>query len=99
MLRTFRFNAFLTKNIRQLNDPDECRAIQRSRLHWISHTLEPGLAGLTLASAAICAAIQPVISELDLVSTQRIVEISGSARRKSHKITDPATQPPSKYWP
>lgn len=43
-----RFDAVLTNNIRQFNDPDECRAIQRSRLHHISYEQGDGLDGLGL---------------------------------------------------
>lgn len=94
------FNAILTNDISQFNDPDECRAIQRSGLHHISYELDDGLDGLALASAAICAAIRPVIAELETASTQRIVRIHrvASARRR-FDISNPATDPPSRYWP
>ena len=95
-----KFDAILTNDISQLNDPDECKAIQRSRLHYISYELDDGLDGLALASAAICAAIRSVMAELNTVSTQRIVRIHRVAKaRRRFDIRNPATDPPSKYWP
>jgi PIN domain-containing protein len=95
-----RFDAILTNDIRQLNDPAECRAIQRSGLHHITYELEDGLDGLALASAAICAAIRSVVVALDQAPTQRIVRIHSIARsRRRFDISNPATNPPSRYWP
>ena len=97
---TKHFDAVLTNNIRQFNDPDECRAIQRSGLHHISYELEDGLDGLAHASAAICAAIRGVVAALDAESGQRIVRIQGVAHsRRRFEMTNPATSPPSPYWP
>ncbi|WP_433164459.1 hypothetical protein [Kribbella sp. CA-247076] len=95
-----KFDAILTNDIRQLVNPDECKAIQKSGLHYISYELDDGLDGLALASAAICAAIRPVMAELSSVSTQRVVRIHRVARaRRRYDISNPATDPPSKYWP
>ena len=93
------FHAILTNDISQFNDPDECRAIQRSGLHHISYELDDGLDGLALASAAICAAMRPVIAALEAASTQRIVRIHRVASsRRRFDISNPATDPPSQYW-
>lgn len=95
-----RFDAILTNNLAQFNDPDECRAIQRSGIHHISYELDDGLDGLALASASICAAIRPVMKELASPSGQRIVRIHGVAKaRRRFQMTNPATDPPSAYWP
>ena len=97
---TGHFDAILTNNIRQFNDPDECRAIQRSGLHHISYELEDGLDGLAAASAAICAAIRTAVAELGIAKEQRIVRIHGVAHsRRRFEMTNPATDPPSPYWP
>jgi PIN like domain len=94
------FDAILTNDISQFNDPVECRAIQRSGLHHITYELADGLDGLALATAAICAAIRPVVAALDDASTQRIVRIHSIARsRQRFEISNPATHPPSSYWP
>lgn len=94
-----RFDAVLTNDLGQFNDPDECRAIQRSGLHHISYELRDGLDGLALASAAICAAIRPIIAALNSVPEQRIVRIHSLARRRRFDISNPAHTPPSVYWP
>jgi hypothetical protein len=94
------FNAVLTNNIRQFNDPVECRAIQRSGLHHISYETINGIVGLALAAAAICAAILPIVRELDGVGSQRVVKITAvSGGHKRYKLQNPATDPPSAYWP
>lgn len=93
------FDAVLTNNLRQLNDPDECRAIQQSGLHHITYELPNGLDGLALACGAICAAIRPVVVALSAAPSQRLVRITGlAATRKRYAITNPATHPPA-YWP
>ena len=97
--RSAGFNAVLTNDLAQFRDPDECRAIQRSGLHHISYELGDGLGGLALASAAVCAAIRPVVMALEAVSGQRIVRITSLAKRKRYTLTNPATNPPSPYWP
>ncbi len=93
------FNVILTNDLQQLNDPDECRAIQRSGLHHIRYELSDGLDGLALACGAICAAIRPVTVALSAAPSQRLVRIvSLSTTRKRYEITNPATDPPT-YWP
>lgn len=94
------FDAILTNDLSQFNDPTECKAIQRSGLHHIRYEIVDGLDGLALASAAICAAIRPIVNELDSVREQRIVRIHRLApTRRRYEITNPATNPPSNYWP
>ncbi len=94
------YDALLTNNIRQFNDPDECTAIQRSGLHHFGYELADGLDGLALATGAICAAIQPAIAALENAKGQRIVRIRGlSVSAKRFTITNPATDRPSPYWP
>ena len=94
------FHALLTNNIRQFNDPSECSAIQRSGLHHISYEITDGLDGLALASASVCAAIRPIMKELGTVTSQRLVKIRAmSARAKRYEVANPATHPPSPYWP
>lgn len=93
------FDAIVTNDLKQLDDPRECRAIRRSGLHHIRYDLQNGLSGLGLATGAVCAAILPVIDELVIVGGQRLVHIrslSGSTSRYS--VQDPTTDPPA-YWP
>lgn len=94
------FRVFVTQNIGQFNVPAECDAIKRSGMHHISYEVPAGLKGLGLASGALCAAIHPIVVELDTVSPQRIVKITSlNSSRKRYEVTDPRVDPPSPYWP
>lgn len=92
------YQAVLTNDLSQLNDPDECDAIQRSKLHWIAYALDEGLDGLGRASGAVFAAIVPLVEELEGHPAQQIVHITSLAKRRRYEITDPSTDPPSAYW-
>lgn len=93
------FKVFVTQNIGQFNVPHECDAIKRSGMHHISYEVPPGLRGLGLASGALCAAIHPIVVELEAITKQRIVKITAlNASRKRYEVTDPAVHPPSPYW-
>ena len=93
------FDAILTNDLSQLQDPDECDAIRRSGLHHITYELRNGLDGLAMASASILAAIRHIIEVLEAAPSQRIVRIASlSPRRKTFTISNPATDPPSPYW-
>jgi hypothetical protein len=94
-----KFQILLTNNLGQLRNPDECKALQKSGLHAIYYTLDQGRQGLAMACAAICAAIRPTILELVDAPSQRLVFIQAIAKRKRYEITNPATKPPSQYWP
>jgi hypothetical protein len=94
------FGAFVTQNIGQFNVPEECDAIKRSGIHHVSYEVPSGLGGFGLASGALCAAIRPIVIELETVTKQRIVKITGlDSSRKRYEMTDPAINPPSPYWP
>src|SRR5262249_13165121 len=93
-----RFDAILTNDLKQLSDPDECRAIQRSGMHHISYELADDLDGLAMAAAAICAAIRPIIAALDRESGQLLVPTSLASSRRRFEMRNPATAPPT-YWP
>ena len=92
------FEAILTNDLAQLNDPDECRAIKRSGLHHIRYEMKPTMQGLGMACGAICAAIRPIVEHLEECPGQRLVRIhklSGGPKR--YDLVDPAKDPPS-YW-
>lgn len=98
--RRRQYDAVVTNNLRQLNDPDECLAIQRSGVHLILYETLDGLTGLALASAAICASIRPLVGQLVARERQhvgRITSISPTVQRFT--LIDPALDPPSPYWP
>ena len=93
------FDAIVTNDLAQLNDPIECRAIRDSRMHHIRYELDDGLIGLGLAAGAICAAIRPIVEELDHAPSQRLVRIIRLSRPKRRfEVQDPTTDPP-RYWP
>lgn len=95
-----KFHAVLTNDLHQFNDPAICQAIQRSQLHHISYTLDAGLDGLAMATGAICAAIRPLMLDLAVAPNQRIARIQALRKgRKRYELSNPATDPPSSYWP
>ncbi len=92
------YQVFVTNNLGQFNDPDECDAIKRSRMHHVTYELDEGLDGLGRASGALCAALRGIIMELELAPAQRLARVTSLQRRRRYEITDPATNPPSPYW-
>lgn len=93
------FRVFVTQNVGQLNDPKECDAIQRSGMHHVSDEVPSGLVGLGLASGALCAAILPVVADLETRDKQHIVKITSlNKSRKRFEVIDPSVTPPSAYW-
>ena len=94
-----KFEAIITNNHRQLDDPAEARQIKKSGLHHISYGQRvDGLRGLALAIGAIVAAMPPIIDELATADGQRLVSIHGLAPKRRYDITDPKRNPP-RYWP
>lgn len=94
-----RYDVFVTNNLGQFDDPDECDAIKRSRLHHVTYELDAGLDGLGRACGALCAAMRGAVTELETVPAQRLVRVTGLAKGKTrYTITDPAIDPPSAYW-
>jgi hypothetical protein len=95
------FQAFLTKDGRQLEIPSETAAIKKSRMHHIrfSHG-HKGMVGLGLAMGAVIAAMPLVVRELDEANGQRLVHIKGLNPGSKHRfdMTDPVASPPT-YWP
>lgn len=93
------YNVVVTNNKDQLSDPDECRAIKRSGIHWVSYRhRNPGLKGLAVAVASIIAAMPDVIAELDQAAGQRLVKITGiDPTTRRYKCIDPRREPP-RYW-
>lgn len=94
-----KFDAILTNNYHQLDNPDEARAIKRSRIHHISYEQKVGgLRGLALAVGALIAAVPALVEELATADGQRLVSIVAIAPGKRYNIIDPDRQPP-RYWP
>jgi hypothetical protein len=92
------YSVIITRDRGQLNDPAECDAIKKSRLHHVRYAQRrEGMAGLGLALGAIIAAMPTLMEELEQAASQRLVHITGLDPRR-YEITDPASEPPP-YWP
>ncbi|MFD4477160.1 DUF5615 family PIN-like protein [Streptomyces sp. NPDC058471] len=95
------FDAFLTRDARQLEDPSETEAIKRSGMHHIRFSqAHRGMAGLGLAMGAVVAAMHLIVGELNEVNTQQLIHIKGLNPVSKHRFerVDPSVSPPS-YWP
>jgi hypothetical protein len=94
------FEAFITKDINQLSDPDETDAIKRSGMHHIRFSQpQPRLSGLALAMGAVLGAMPLVVPQLLDAPAQRLVRIEGMSPHARHRFTmmDPRREPPV-YW-
>jgi hypothetical protein len=91
------FEAFLTKDGRQLEDPSETAAIKKSGMHHIrfSHG-HKGMAGLGLATGAVIASMPLLIRELEAVQGQQLVHVKGlnPGVKQRFDLVDPAKEPP-----
>ncbi|SFD15966.1 DUF5615 family PIN-like protein [Streptomyces aidingensis] len=95
------YDIFVTKDARQLDDPDETTAIKKSRLHHVRFGQpQPGRVGLALAIGAVIGSLPMVVRDLENAEGQRLVMIKGLAPGTKHRfdMTDPAKEPP-RYWP
>lgn len=95
------FDAFLTRDARQLEDPSETDAIKKSGMHHIRFSQSHrGMTGLGLAMGAVMAAMPLIGGELDETDTQQLIHIKGLNPASKHRFDrlDPAVTPPS-YWP
>ena len=93
------YEAIVTADLAQLDDPKETAAIARSQMHHIRYAQRPGLRGLAYALGALVAALPGVLDELEVEPGQRLVKITGlDPKQRRHEIIDPATNPPA-YWP
>lgn len=94
------YQVFLTKDARQLENPDETKAIMRAGIHHARYTQTVnGLVGVGLALGAIAAAMPLVMDELHKADSQRLIRI---ARLDHHpkarfEMMDPRRSQP-KYW-
>jgi len=94
------YQMFVTNNVAQFSDPDECRAIKRSGMHHVTYDLDNGLDGLARAAGALCAALRGIVGDLDGSSAQRLAKVTSlRAATQRYTITDPEVEPPSNYWP
>jgi len=94
-----KYDTFITNDVNQYNDPEECGAIRRSKMHHVTYAIpKDGLEGLALASGAISAGVRGLVTELAHEPRQRVARIVGIGRGTRFEISDPTTNPPSPYW-
>ncbi|MBO2454202.1 hypothetical protein J4573_44440 [Actinomadura barringtoniae] len=97
--RTRRYDLFLTRDGRQLEDPDETDAIKKAKVHHVRFAQRhKGREGLALAMGAVIGAMPGLVAELEDADGQRLVRIAGLNPAGRFEVTDPRKDPP-KYWP
>jgi hypothetical protein len=93
------YGAIVTGDLAQLDDPKETVAIARSGLHHVRFAQKPGLRGLAYALGSLVASLPGILDELEGISDQRLVKITGlDPSKRRYEIIDPTTDPPA-YWP
>lgn len=92
------YDVLVTQDSNQLDDPDECRLIRRSRMHHVRFRQGEGIRGLGAALASVIVAMPQVVAELEAADGQRLVRIDGiNPVKKRHTMVDPKVNPPA-YW-
>lgn len=92
------YDVFVTNDSNQLDDPDETKAIKKSRLHHVRYRqAHPGLQGLALAIGAVVAAMPGVMAHLAETKGQRLVHIAGLDPKNRYTSIDPKDKAP-RYW-
>jgi hypothetical protein len=92
------YEVFVTNDVRQLADPDECDAIKAAGVHHVTYTQRrSGKPGLAFAIAAIVAAMPGLVTELEKASGQRLAAIAAISPADRYEVRDPAVDPPA-YW-
>lgn len=93
------FEVFVTNDSSQLDDPEETRAIRRSRLHHVRYSQRmSGRRGLGLALGVLIGELPLVLDELADIEGQRLVRVHGvDHTRRRFDVLDPVEKPP-RYW-
>ena len=94
------YEVFLTRDGRQLENPDETKAIMRSRIHHVRYTQTVGgVVGVGLSMGAISAAMPLIMRELEKADSQRLIRIGRLDHNPSarYEMVDPRKSRP-KYW-
>lgn len=94
------YEVFLTKDKRQLENPDETKAIKRSGLHHVRYgQTVAGTVGIGLAMGAVAAAMPLVMRELEESDSQQLVLIKrlDHSPKARYEMQDPRKWAPN-YW-
>ncbi|MEI6621174.1 MAG: hypothetical protein WCP28_04635 [Actinomycetes bacterium] len=98
--KTRGYTLIITNDLRQLEDPEETKAIKRSGLHHLRYRRKGrGLAAQAGSLASLVAALPAVVEVIESVQSQRLflahsLSLTQSARVE---VTDPKMDPP-RYW-
>lgn len=97
------FDALVVLDVDQLADPELCRALKASGLHHISLRQGrriKGKAGVARVIASIVGAMPYIVTELEEVDGQRLVEVALLAAGARHETFDPRRDRHRfPYWP
>jgi PIN like domain len=94
------YEVFLTRDGRQLENPDETRAIMRAGIHHVRYTQTVnGLVGVGLSMGAVAAAMPLIMDALQVADGQRLIRIARLDHNPQARfeMTDPRKSKP-KYW-
>jgi len=91
------YEAIVTIDRRQLDDPEELKAIRLSGLHHVTFTQAQGVSGLARSIASLIAAIPSIVVELVAADGQRLVRVRALKTGRRHDTIDPRKDPPP-YW-
>ncbi|WP_333770154.1 hypothetical protein [Streptomyces sp. IBSBF 2435] len=94
------YDVFLTRDGRQLENPDETKAIMRSGIHHVRYTQTVGgVVGVGLSMGAIAASMPLIMRELETADGQRLIRISRLDHHPASRfeMVDPRKSKP-KYW-
>ncbi|WP_159944672.1 hypothetical protein [Nocardiopsis sp. FR6] len=94
------WNVLITNDGKQLLDPQICRAIKQSGLHYVHYELADGLDGAARAYASVLFAIRGVMTALEESDGQRVIRIANLRQRGANfDILRPGIDHISNYWP
>lgn len=94
------YEMFVTNDLRQLEDPDETKAIKRSGLHHLTyHRRGKGLQAQANSLAVLVACLPAVMEYVDQSRDQRLFCAKGIDASHSRRVdvVDPKRNPP-RYW-
>lgn len=92
------FDALVTNDSSQLNDPDETSWIKASGLHHVTYRHKhPGLRGLGVALGSLLAALPEIVLRLEAEQGQRLISVRSIEPRDRFTLVDPRKDPP-RYW-
>lgn len=94
------WDVLITNDGKQLLDPQICKAIKKSGLHYVHYELANGLGGAARAYASVLFAIRGIADALEKADGQRIVNVTNLRQRtENFRVLHPGVDHISNYWP